>query len=110
MVDVIREEFTFTSADGQTPIHCIFWLPSDETAHAQRGIVQLAHGMEEYISRYDEFANFLAKNGFLVVGHDHIGHGKSVKSDKELGNLDCENGWFKMTEDIHILQNQIAKN
>ena len=28
---------------------------------------------------------------------------------KNFGDMNCKDGWFKMTEDIHILQNKIAK-
>ena len=65
--------------------------------------------MEEFIGRYDEFALFLASKGYMVVGHDHIGHGNSVKDDRELGNFGCKDAWFRLAEDIHILQNNVAK-
>lgn len=100
------EELTFKSSTGKT-LYERKWY--NENLKEYKAVVQLVHGMEEYISRYDEFANFLAENGFMVVGHDHIGHGKSVKNDNELGDLDCKDGWFRMTEDIHILQNKTAK-
>ena len=34
--------------------------------------------MQEHIERYDEFAKEIAKNGYIVVGHDHLGHGKTA--------------------------------
>jgi acylglycerol lipase len=37
----------------------------------------MCHGVAEHIERYDPLASILAGNGFLVVGHDHVGHGKS---------------------------------
>lgn len=107
MTDVAREEFTFTSADGTTPIHCIAWLPTDETAQAPRGIVQLAHGMVEYIGRYDGFARFLAANGFAVCGNDHIGHGESVTSPNRLSYLPVD-GAKIMVSDMHTLRTQFA--
>ena len=100
------EEFRFKSSTGKE-LYAKKWY--NEKLKEYKGVVQLVHGMEEYISRYDEFANFLADKGFMVVGHDHIGHGKSAKDDTELGDFDCKDGWFRMTEDIHILQNIIAK-
>ena len=48
-------------------------------------VLQISHGMVEYINRYDEFAAFLAKQGYAVVGNDHLGHGKSVQDDSWLG-------------------------
>lgn len=100
------KEFYFKSSTGKE-LYAKKWY--DDNLKNYKGVVQLVHGMEEFIGRYDEFANFLADNGFIVVGHDHLGHGNSVKDDSELGNLGCKNGWFRLAEDIHILQNKIKE-
>ncbi|HBR08368.1 MAG TPA: alpha/beta hydrolase, partial [Clostridiales bacterium] len=63
---VTKSEYTFTSSDGVTPIHVAEWIPDGKIA----GVVQLAHGIAEYIDRYENFAEFLASNGFAVVGND----------------------------------------
>jgi len=47
-----------------------------------RGVIQIAHGMAERISRYFDFAQFLVEQGFVVVGNDHLGHGRT-KADNE---------------------------
>ena len=62
---MVRNEFTFPSADGKTAIHAVEWLP----AGTPRGVVQLSHGVAEYVDRYDGFARYLAereKNAKLV--------------------------------------------
>lgn len=46
------------------------------------GILQIVHGMAEYILRYEELAQFLAERGILVTGDDHLGHGKSVPEEE----------------------------
>ena len=79
---MIREDFHFLSKDGKTKIHGVRWLPDDGAVH---GIIQLVHGMQEYIGRYEEFAKFLTERGFLVVGHDHLGHGQSVRGKRHYG-------------------------
>ena len=76
-----RTEFTFPSTDGKTAITAYAWRPDGEP----KAVLQIAHGMQEHITRYDEFAQFLAGRGFLVVGNDHLGHGKSVTSSDDLG-------------------------
>ena len=81
------EEFTFKSCTGKD-LYAKKWY--DENLKEYKAVVQLVHGMEEYILRYDDFANFLADNGFLVVGHDHIGHGKSVKNEEELRRYELQ--------------------
>jgi alpha-beta hydrolase superfamily lysophospholipase len=50
-----------------------------------RAILQISHGMSEYVDRYDRLADFLAQQGILVVGNDHLGHGETAIDDNELG-------------------------
>ncbi|MBQ9069205.1 MAG: alpha/beta fold hydrolase [Eggerthellaceae bacterium] len=106
--EVIKDEFTFTSADGKTPIHVVTWVPAGEWGKHPKGIVQLAHGMVEYIDRYDGFARFLASNGFAVCGNDHIGHGESVVRPEDLSRLPIE-GANVMIVDMRTLQKTFAK-
>ena len=42
---------------------------------APRGVVQIAHGMEEHAGRYETFARELNALGYAVVADDHRGHG-----------------------------------
>ncbi|KAL9960136.1 hypothetical protein ACROYT_G033546 [Oculina patagonica] len=42
-----------------------------------RALIFVSHGVGEHCSRYEEFGHQLAKQGFLVVSHDHVGHGRS---------------------------------
>lgn len=100
------EEFNFKSSTGKK-IHAQKWF--DETLKEYKAVVQLVHGMEEHIGRYEEFATFLAKHGFMVVGHDHLGHGKTAQSEEERGFFAEKDGWFYLVEDIHILQNKIKQ-
>lgn len=78
---VKKEIIKFLSSDNKTMINACKWY-SDTNYKA---IVQIIHGMVEYIDRYDEFATFLANNGFLVIGHDHLGHGLSVINKEDYG-------------------------
>ncbi|NCU32789.1 MAG: alpha/beta hydrolase, partial [Candidatus Moranbacteria bacterium] len=39
-----------------------------------KGAVVISHGMAEHSERYDDFANFLNKNGYVVLADDHRGH------------------------------------
>lgn len=38
-----------------------------------------SHGMCEHIDRYIPFFRFLALEGFVVCGNDHLGHGKPAR-------------------------------
>ena len=79
---VKKTTFSFLSHDRQTTIHGKKWAPADGNYKA---VLQLVHGMVEFIDRYDNFARYMAERGFLVVGHDHLGHGASVLSEEEGG-------------------------
>ena len=93
------ENYTFRSHDDDnTAIHCTRWLPDSDKPKA---VLQLVHGMVEYIERYSDFAEFLTRNGFVVAGHDHIGHGQSVKSHEDWGIMHTDAPDDVMVEDIY---------
>ena len=83
---VRKEELTYKSRDRQTMLHAIRWIPEGEPV----AILQIIHGMQEYVDRYDEFANYLAERGILVIGNDHLGHGGSVGERGTYGYF-CKN-------------------
>lgn len=70
----MREDFYYDSCDGKTKIHGVKWGPDGKV----RGVIQIAHGVTEYILRYDRFAKYMTERGFVVIGNDHLGHGESV--------------------------------
>ncbi len=92
-----KEVYTFESADGVSTIHAVKWLPDDGNITA---VLQITHGMVEYIERYTGLAEFLNSKNVAVIGHDHIGHGDSVKSEEEWGIMHCECPSDIMVEDI----------
>ena len=94
-------EFTFPSADGQHQIHCSQWLPDDGQPKA---IVQIVHGISEYVGRYDQFARFLADHGYAVCGEDHLGHGRTGRQDSIFGFFAPHDGWTLVTADVRQLR------
>ncbi len=80
-----------------------------EELNEYKGVVQLVHGMQEHIDRYSDFAKFLAENGYIVVGHSHLGHGDSVTTKEENGYFAEKDGWWRLVEDVHLLQNKVQK-
>ena len=75
-----KSEVYLPSNDGKNQLHTVIWEPDTEYP---RAILQIVHGMCEYVDRYDDFANYLTQNGFAVIGNDHLGHGKSVKRNDD---------------------------
>lgn len=100
---MVKEEFDFLSADGETRIHTVSWMPDGEV----RAVLQICHGMTEYIERYEPFAEYLTTRGFYVVGHDHLGHGKSVQSEEKLGFFHDKDGNRCLIEDIHRVRSAV---
>ena len=94
----LKENYTFKSADeAGTNIHAVKWSPENGEI---RAAIQLNHGMIEYIERYSEFAEYLADRGFVVMGHDHIGHGDSVRDSSEWGILHTDTPSDTVIEDM----------
>lgn len=103
---VLREEFYFPSSDGEHQVHGIWWLPQDRSPQA---MVQLVHGISEYMGRYDAFARFLAEHGFAVAGHDHLGHGGTARDRSEYGYFSARNGWDYLVRDVKSLHDQMDR-
>lgn len=94
-----KQNFYYPSQDGKTKIHAIIWDPEGKP----KAILQIIHGMIEFIDRYDDFAKFLTEHGYLVCGEDHLGHGESVQSDEYHGYFGKKgNEW--VIGDIHQLR------
>lgn len=100
-----EEQFQILSNDGKTQLHGVKWIPDGEV----RAVVQLVHGMAEHIERYRTFAGYLNAHGILVVGHDHLGHGYSVGSEKEYGYFADEHGNRVLVQDIHLIYQKTKK-
>lgn len=98
--------FTFLSNDGKTAVHAVKWTPDNGEFKA---ILQITHGMVEFIERYAAFAEFLTENGYMVVGHDHIGHGQSVASKEDWGFFAEENPSDVVVADIHKLRTLVQE-
>lgn len=101
----MKDEFYFPSKDGNTEIHTIEWKPQGEV----KAVLQICHGMVEYMNRYDEFAEFLCNKGCYVVGNDHLGHGKSIQSKREYGFFNEKYGNACLLGDMHTLRQRTLK-
>ncbi len=102
---IVKQEGNFVSSDKINQISYTKWVDS---AAKPRAVLLIAHGMAEHIERYDDFATFMAGNGYIVYGEDHIGHGCSATDDQKLGNLPKKTGRYNMVDDMLTLD-MIAK-
>ncbi|MBR5001772.1 MAG: lysophospholipase [Firmicutes bacterium] len=99
----MKEIGTFASCNGVDTIQYYVYTPEETSSGADfqpRAILQISHGMCEFIERYEGFAKFLAEQGIVVFGNDHLGHGSSVKSPEGFGFFAEENGWKHLVDDL----------
>ena len=90
----------YTSVTGRQ-LQKSVWKPAGEV----RAVVQIVHGMAEHIACYDETAKRLNGAGFLVVGHDQLGHGTKAE---RLGWFGGE-GFDSLVADVHTLRQDTQK-
>ena len=93
------QDFYFQSSTGRTSIHALKCVPNSKP----RAVVQIAHGIAEHIDRYRPFMEFLADNGFVVAGNNHLGHGKSIRVPEEQGFFAEKDGWWRVVDDMDKL-------
>ena len=99
---MIKEEFYFDSRDGKSKLHAVRYMPDSDTDI--RCVVQIVHGMAEYIERYEEFAEFLTERGCVVTGEDHMGHGKSGGKSGKYGYFCEQDPATVLVRDVHRLK------
>lgn len=91
------KEIKFNARDGKI-LMCSLW---DNVPHPV-GVVQIIHGMDEHVMRYDRFANFLNKHGYIVFGDDHRAHGRTAGVVTNIGKTNGERDLFTATVDDEI--------
>lgn len=104
-MSIIKSQAFFRSTDGNNMSRVLIWKDDENEPAA---ILQIAHGLTEHIGRYERFARFMASNGFIVCGNDHIGHGLTAPSQAELGNFGEVDSDIRMVDDMHTLHNIMA--
>lgn len=101
-----KTEFTYPSSDHRSTIHGILWLPEGQPI----AVLQIVHGVSEYIGRYEPFAVWLAAKGFAVVGNDHLGHGRTVTPDAPRLYFGGKGSWQYVVDDVYALRERMGKH
>ena len=96
-------EYRYPSVNGKNEIFSLKWEADRPVA-----VLQIIHGMQEFVDRYDDFANYLNTKGYVVVGEDHLGHGFSVNNEEEYGYFG-QTGSEDVLKDIHNLYEKTHK-
>ena len=92
-----KREYRYPSVNRKNEIFSLKWEADQPVA-----VLQIIHGMQEFVDRYDDFANYLNTKGYVVVGEDHLGHGFSVNNEEEYGYFG-KTGSEDVLKDIHNL-------
>ena len=98
----MRTDHYFASC-GAGKIHYCRWTPEGEV----KAVLQIVHGIAEFVERYDAFARYLNSLGYLVVAEDHMGHGQSINGDGLQGYF--HGGWFYAVADTYHLLEETRK-
>jgi alpha-beta hydrolase superfamily lysophospholipase len=108
MVHITRSEFTYTSALPGFEIFVRAWMPAQQPV---RAVVQIVHGMAEHGERYEPFAQFLCDAGIAVWCSDLLGHGRSVRTEDDLGWFGSHKGegWQVWKKDVLHLNQAIRE-
>ncbi|MBP3702189.1 MAG: alpha/beta fold hydrolase [Lachnospiraceae bacterium] len=93
-----KETFKLKSSNQTNDLYVMLWKDNEKKP---KGIVQISHGMIEHIGRYGETAEYLAEHGYVVIGHDHLGHGKTAADEAEWGYFPGGNPGHILVEDLH---------
>ncbi|MEC3880831.1 alpha/beta hydrolase [Parapedobacter sp. 10938] len=79
---------------------------------AIKAVVLILHGMQEHSGRYERFANYLKARGYAVLTYDHIGHGRTAKTEAELGFFRTNNPGGCLIDDaehmVHFMAQRFA--
>lgn len=102
----MKSDLYFTSSNNKNKIHLSIWKPDGDP----KAILQIAHGMAEYIDRYGDFAEFLNAHGILVAGNDHLGHGGSVSSKDEYGYFSENDGNDCLIKDLFYVTQKLKSD
>ena len=92
-------DFTLPSTVPGRTLHGFRCVPEGQA----RAVLQLSHGMVEYIDRYRPLAEYLADRGILVTGHDHLGHGASIRTKEDYGYFAEPDGNRAVLADLHAV-------
>ena len=104
MAQLCRETIHFPSSDTTHTIAAYVYTMPDVPVHA---VLQLSHGMCEYIRRYEPMARFYAAHGIALAGNDHLGHGESA-APGEYGHYGEPGGRYYLLQDLHRMNEQSA--
>lgn len=90
----------------ENEIHVYLWTSQTQSV---KGVVQIIHGASEHMGRYRDFALYLNSIGFIVIGNDHLGHGKTDEDSESVYFADSI-GFHKVYEGVKTVRDYIEEH
>ena len=94
-----KEAIHFPSADGTSQVAGFYYTPAEQPI---RAVIQLSHGMCEYICRYEPMFQVLCEAGIAVCGNDHLGHG-DTSAPNDYGFMAEQGGYRFILKDLYTM-------
>ena len=98
-----KKDYKVLSSDGVHNLSGVVYIPDGEA----KDFFHIAHGMTEYIARYERIMSDLAEEGYICFGYDHLGHGKTVNDKSELGFIASKKGYDLLCRDIKTFSDAV---
>ncbi|MFK7931405.1 MAG: alpha/beta hydrolase, partial [Myxococcota bacterium] len=98
----MRETPLELETEDRVVLHGLIWEPDG----APTAMVQILHGMGEHIGRYARLATELCELGYVVLGHDQRGHGRTIREPQDQGHFADDDGWSKVVSDARAVTNE----
>lgn len=73
------------------------------------GVLMIIHGMAEHRKRYDDFATFMANNGYITIIYDQRGHGDTAGSLENVGYMSDIDNFNVLVEDAKCVNDKIRE-
>ncbi|WP_019413756.1 alpha/beta fold hydrolase [Paenisporosarcina sp. TG20] len=101
----MNKSIHYVKMSDEQEIYTVIYKPEETPI----GHVHILHGLAEHIGRYEEFAQFLVLNGYVVSGHDHRGHGYTGIKQNQIGFFTDKDGFERVTEDVREVLHAVRK-
>lgn len=103
-----KEIFVYHSSDGHSRISASIYTPAEGLV--PRAVIQLSHGMCEYVDRYEHMARWFCERGFVFCGNDHLGHkNTALLNHDKLGYFGERGARRFLVEDLELLHREMAQ-
>lgn len=102
-MSITKKDFSVPSSDGRHTLRGYVYVPEGDPA----GFFHVVHGMTEHIGRYDRIMSDMCERGYVCMGYDNLGHGRTADDPSELGYVAKRNGWDRLCEDVKLFSDAV---